>query len=91
MRYLAIIGSPTARREAEKTFKTGPGVDCIKTFDNAYKFIEEVKRANHFLVRAIICVSDLSDAEKDSFNESVKKYGGSAKITYHQNINAVTT
>ncbi len=91
MRYLAIIGSPAARREAEKTFKTGPGVDCIKTFDNIYKFIEEVKRANHFLVRAIVCVPNLSDAEKDNFNESVKKYDGSAEITHFQNINTVMT
>lgn len=79
MRYMAFVGKPQDRYQAEKTFTTGPGIDGVKTFNTIQEFLEEVKRENNTLVTVIVCVPD-PDLNIAKFRQQVHYHEPAATI-----------
>lgn len=55
---MAFVGKPEDRYHAEKTFSKAPDVDKIMRFDTYREFFTEVKRENHSLHTAVICITE---------------------------------
>lgn len=83
MRIMAFVGPAADRYHAEKMFGKPPEVNLVKSYESSKTFLEDLRRDEHLLHTAILC---LPDEESETIKQmtlsleptaNVIKYAGS--------------
>lgn len=81
MRLMAFVGSPQNRYEAEKMFRQAPEVNLVKSFDTKQSFLQDLKRDEHSLHTAILC---LPDDQSDELKQKILVLAPKALVIKHK-------